>query len=409
VVSLINSLVGTERLDVSRTLLNQLDSTAAKSVHLRRLQEQSHKIGHLRSTGQLLGLAFANEPHLNLAPFASSSTLAISAALETALVPPTSVSLSIDTLLDPPSLIIDAISAHPTIKALYLLQQPTRGSDDPSRAFFLALASHPTNPRAHLTKLHISGAYSTPLRNEPFLPLSLCHPPPVTTCTDVYPVHNLFIRHHPAHAHPSNPPKDHHYYLGDALLRPERFAAGFLVYLRSLLTSAHATHAPDTRPQALFCFACAPPDLSADKGRVEIGPIPVVQPPAPPAQVEAGDELGCGPGVKNLVHGSWSVLVERRVWIDVGNKGEEARGMGRENARWMPDLQAACVRYAFVRVVKDGGLRAGEEDAGSARNGGGGGVRLEKGRWRLFGWRGFWRGQCRGLTWKWYAVGWRSL
>ena len=364
-VAVINSLIGTESIDRSDPLLSQLGSTTNyQHVLWHHLQEQCQNIGHLRSTGQLLGLALANEPHLNLAPFTNLSALSISAALETTPVPPTSISLTIDTLLDPPTPIIDVLAAHPTLKAVYLLQQPTRTSDHPSTTFFLALASHPSNTLARLTKLHISGAYSAPLRKEFFLPPSLSYQPPIT----VYPVLHLFTRHQAqpgSSVHHPDPTSfwPNHLYLGDALLRPERFAAGFLLYLRSLLT---CTHNMGGRCGSLFSFACAPPGLGSDHRktgrRVEIGPIPAENfaiPLRPQVQWTTTDEekgkRECWPAVRELVQGSWSVVVERRVWIDVGNKGEAGRGVS-----WMPDLEAACVRYAFVRVTKVGGIKVGD-------------------------------------------------
>ena len=362
-VALINSLIETERIDISETLLSQLGSTTNyKQVLRRHLQEQCQNIGHLRSTGQLLGLALANEPHLNLAPFTKLSALSISAAIETAPVPPTSISLTIDTLLDPPTSIIDVLAAHPTLKAVYLLQQPARTSDHPSTTFFLALASHPSNTLARLTKLHISGAYSAPLRKEFFLPPSLSYQPPIT----IYPVLHLFTRHQAQTGSVHNPDPDpdttsfwpNHLYLGDALLRPERFAAGFLLYLRSLLTCTHTGN----RSGSLFSFACAPPNLSSDqKTRVEVGPIPgenfaiPVRPQVWTTDEEENRKREFWPAVRDLVQGSWSVVVERRVWIDVGNKGEAGRGLS-----WMPDLKTAYVRYAFVRV-KVGGIKLEDE------------------------------------------------
>src|SRR5690349_20620960 len=107
--------------------------------------------------------------------------------------PPTSISLNIDTLHDPPTTIITALTAHPTLKSLYLLQQTTRTTDYPSRAFFLALASHPANPLAQFTTLHISGAYSARQRNQPFLTPLSSSPLPASLHSH-YPVHHLLAR-----------------------------------------------------------------------------------------------------------------------------------------------------------------------------------------------------------------------
>lgn len=386
-VAVINSLIGTERIDLSDPLLSQLSSTTNYQQVLRYyLQEQCQNIGHLRSTGQLLGLALANELHLNLAPFTNLSALSISAAIETTPVPPTSITLTIDTLLDPPTPIIDVLAAHPTLKAIYLLQQPTRTSDHPSTTFFLALASHPSNTLARLTKLHISGAYSAPLRKEFFLPPSFSYQPPIT----VYPVLYLFTRRHQPQTRAGSvhyPDPTTFLYLGDALLRPERFAAGFLLYLRSLLT---CTHNMGNRCGPLFSFACAPPNLGSDqKTRVEIGPIPAENfaiPVRPQVQWTTTDKENgkreYWPAVRGLVQGSWSVVVERRVWVDVGNKGEAGRGVS-----WMLDLETAYVRYAFVRVTKVGGIKVGDGRERNEGNREGRGIR--EGQVEVTGLKGF--------------------
>ncbi|KAG7285882.1 hypothetical protein NEMBOFW57_008176 [Staphylotrichum longicolle] len=260
-VALIRRLMGVETLDTSEALIHQLTETAhSKAVLRHHLQQQSEHIGHLLSTGQLLGIAFDNEQHLNLAPFPNLSAVAIAAALETMTAPPTSISLNIDTLHDPPTTIITALTAHPTLKSLYLLQQPNRTTDDPSRAFFLALASHPANPLAQFTTLHISGAYSARLRNQPFLtpiPSSLLLPAPLHSH---YPVHHLFARVSTRRDGPA--PVSLRFDLRDALLRPERFVTGFLAYLRSLLTSAHT--AARCEPESVYGFACAPAGLVVD-------------------------------------------------------------------------------------------------------------------------------------------------
>lgn len=349
-IALISSLMGTETLDTSEALIHQLTETAhSKTVLRHHLQQQSEHIGHLLSTSQLLGIAFYNEQHLNLAPFPNLSAVAIAAALKTMTAPPTSISLTIDTLLDPPTTIITALTAHPTLKSLYLLQQPTRTTDNPSRAFFLALASHPANPLAQFTTLHIAGAYSARLRNQPFLPpfsSSLLLPAPLHS---QYPVHHLFVRASTRRDGPA--PVSLHLDLRDALFRPERIVTGFLAYLRSLLTSVHT--GTRCEPESVYGFACAPAGLGIDphgnrggwKGGREIGLVPVPV----PVPVSGGDNGGHLPVVGELVESCWCVVVDRGVWVDMEKTG---LGGGR-------GLETTYVRYAFVRVVKVGGIKVG--------------------------------------------------
>lgn len=56
--------------------------------------------------------------------------------------------------------------------------------------------------------------------------------------------------------------------------------------------------------------------------------------------------------VRELLEESWNVIVERGIYVDVGNKGLEGEGMS-----WMLDLKVVWVRYVFVRVVKFGGVK----------------------------------------------------
>ncbi|KAK4181201.1 hypothetical protein QBC36DRAFT_175795 [Triangularia setosa] len=122
-------------------------------------------------------------------PSTNLSSLAIEAAIETTLTPPTSISLTIDSLHDSTTAIIDALLAKPTFKSLYLLQFPTRISDTPSKTFFSTLTNHPGKPLSHFTKLHISALYSSAFLDPPFIPHST-NPPFLPT----YPLLHLFTR-----------------------------------------------------------------------------------------------------------------------------------------------------------------------------------------------------------------------
>lgn len=336
--ALIDALLESQNLDIiSETLLTQLTGTAHTKFILRQhLQKRSQDIGHLPKTGQLLGLAFTNELHLDLASFNKLSSLSVIAALETTPAPPVSLSLNVDTLHDSSTTIIDALLTRPTLKSLYLLQSPTRTSDTPNRTFFSALATHPGKPLAHFKKLHISGLYSSPFIGEPFLPVGSrpwLHLP--------YPLQYLLLRQRTQH-HPRQPPISQVHFLNPLLLTPEKFAAGLLMYLRSLLTSTDIQHHSRT---SLWGFACCPPTLTVDqKTRVEVDPLPFYTPDPPK--------------VRELPEESWNVIVERGIHVDVGNKGPEGEGMS-----WMPDLKAAWVRYALVRVVKPGGVKL-DQDGG---------------------------------------------
>ncbi|ELR02810.1 hypothetical protein VC83_00791 [Pseudogymnoascus destructans] len=60
-------------------------------------------------------------------------------------------------------------------------------------------------------------------------------------------------------------------HLGDALLKPERFATGFLIYIQSLLTSSDEY---TIQPLNLFSFSSSPAFLDGDpETAAEISPI----------------------------------------------------------------------------------------------------------------------------------------
>ncbi|KAK4118677.1 hypothetical protein N657DRAFT_694281 [Parathielavia appendiculata] len=217
-----------QTVENSQPLAHGLSSTTDfKAVLRRHLQQQSPTIGHLRSTGQLLGLAFAHEPHLNLDPFANLSAVAIAAALETTPIPPTSISLTINMLLNPVNLYHRHPHRTPLPPSPLSPPKPTRSSNHASTTFFLTIASHLRNPPARLPHPHLSGAHSAPLRKKIFLPVRV-----------------TFLLS-------SNISNHQFFYVGDSLLPPYRFAAGFLLYLRSLLTSTHAPRFAGDSPTSL--------------------------------------------------------------------------------------------------------------------------------------------------------------
>ena len=92
----------------------------------------------------------------------------------------------------------------------------------------------------------------------------------------------MFVRHQITGSGPTNPVfSPNHFYLGDALLKPERFAAGFIQYLRSLVTG------DGEMEMQLYSFACAPSTLTDMSGK-EVIPIPAENFTIPVRPMETG-------------------------------------------------------------------------------------------------------------------------
>ncbi|KAK5654205.1 hypothetical protein OQA88_7380 [Cercophora sp. LCS_1] len=252
-VEMIEDLISTNNIDIIDKIRAEFSTPHAQAALQTHLSNSQSATNH-HSTGQLLGLAFTDETHLNLAPIPNLSADTISAALSAADAPPTSISLNLDTLLASASEIIMALTSHPSLKSLYLLQSPTRKSDHPSTAFFLALSmpSNQPGPFDQFRKIYISGAFSAPFVKQLFLPTT--YSPPLET----FPITHLFARGSRPQPRFSRDVDPWHetVYLGDSLLRPERFVSGFLRYIHALLTKDALC-----RHEAMHCLALAPASL----------------------------------------------------------------------------------------------------------------------------------------------------
>lgn len=149
-----------------------------------------------------------------------------------------------------------------------------------------------------------------------------------------------------------------HYFLGDALLTPERFAVGFIEYTRSVLTNRH-----------LFSFSACPPDLSAYKKEnypgIAVSPIPAENfaiperctvsattttsttgDDAPEAQAQA-QQVGCWPLIRGLERGNWVALVSHEWYVSPEVDRQQPRPAC---VPWGYDAEASFVRYAFIRT-----------------------------------------------------------
>lgn len=136
-------------------------------------------------------------------------------------------------------------------------------------------------------------------------------------------------------------------YLGDALLKPEPFAAGSLLYLRSMLPLKEDAIYPERQ---LFSFSSAPASLAADvRIAAEVSPILAESFAVPIMPLSRTGEVNwaaeCWPRVRDLVPGGWTVIVSQEMHKEV----ERFKHHGPNCTHWK---NFQFIRYAFVRVCR---------------------------------------------------------
>ena len=270
----------------------------------------------------------------------SLSVEALSAALDAQeMENVTSLSLCIDSIRSTPGQIMDVLSGANTLRELYFLQSPTRQSDALSTQFFEELAARPQILRR--AKVMLAGAYSSALRKRIWLPTT---PKGLTSNTadavqvaplGVFPVQQMLVRHQ-IDLHGNIKFGYNYIHLGDALLKPERFATGFLLYLHSLIQSVGAI---SNKKAYLFSFSSAPASLTADPlTAAEVSPI-LAENFAIAAEFS--------PMVRNLVPGGWTVNVSLEKHWD--REAASFDNIHRASLVQRQDL-SRFIRYAFVRA-----------------------------------------------------------
>lgn len=289
-----------------------------------------------RSAGQLIRLAFADQEHLGLEQLNGLSAEAVAGALSV-LEPRkvTSISLCIDSIRSTAAQLIDVLSQVDTLREIYFLQSPSRESDALSVQLFEELAARPQIMLR--AKVMLAGAYSAALRQRFWLPTT---PKSISSNVanvskavqvaplDVFPVQQMLVRRQTTSR--GNIQFEHQYvHLGDALLKPERFATGFLLYLHSLVPFVEWLN-----PKAqLFCFSSAPASFAVDElTSAEISPI-------------LAENFAMGaerwPRVRDLVPGGWTVIVSLEIH-------RNCKVTKFHNDCRHPDSH--FIRYAFVRA-----------------------------------------------------------
>jgi hypothetical protein len=219
-----------------------------------------------------------------------------------------------------------------SLKQIYLHQSPTRESDELSLRTFMELSAYPDILAER--KLIMSGAFSAPLRRRFWLP-TMFRP-----STSMFPVQHMFVQQRVNQSFWPN-----YYYLGDTMLQPEQFAAGFLRYLRSLVPRSH-------NKEQLYALVCGPPSLAdIDQTRRVVSPLPAesfsipVWPLGSTKYVSGPELVEVWPKVRDLEPQTWTVLVRTEKFVDTEadrrNPGVPFIYLARE---------ATVVKYAFVRT-----------------------------------------------------------
>ncbi|KAF5008050.1 hypothetical protein FDECE_5632 [Fusarium decemcellulare] len=346
--------------DVSFKSLALLKSAGLVDVQtqlLRRLEEASGPANWSTTLGQLLSLAYAGQTILNWVAFQNLTYEAIATAIGSdELKGASALSLCIDNISGDPNLLLAALSRLENIVQLSFLQRPTRKTDSSSVHLFEKIcASSPAaseNDHQDITqnvqanwlqkrKIILTCAFSAPLREMSWLPNPEQGKANIPSHT--FPVTHILVRRQ---LDVSDNPKfqPNYHFVGDALLGPERFATGFLSYLRSIQTDVY-----------LLSFALGPPTLdtyASKPTRLAVSPIPAVSfimarkgsERAALNDGEGADDIYRRPQVRDIEPGSWVVLVTAERYLNL-----EAVQRGKKRP-WEHPTEAMFSRYAFIRA-----------------------------------------------------------
>ncbi|GAB1317085.1 Proteophosphoglycan ppg4 [Madurella fahalii] len=342
-------------IETHRGLINHPNFQA----HLINQLCQSPRIlGDSESSTQLLRLAYAGHSHLNWVAYTNLTYENIAAALESAeLRDAQALSICVDQLDGSPTPLFEVLARSGTIRDLCFLQDPARANDDKSSQLFSQICASPSGSSLLSSKnIFLTCAFSAPLRRRFWLldPKGgrLSH----ASLASAFPVQHMFVRQQLV-ASPGDDGDEAkrfrpcHFFLGDALLKPVRLAAGFLQYCQSVVTDGF-----------LFSFAAVSPRLPSCKSEfpgTAISPIPAENFAIPEwcsvSSVTAGGgrpaQIECWPLFQALEANSWVLLVSHEWHTDLETRHRRAelvsQGMSGDSALGVP-----FVRYAFLRARK---------------------------------------------------------
>jgi hypothetical protein len=307
------------------------------------LLERTDKLVGTEAAGRLLAIAYTGQSHLEWTLLDGVTVGAIAAALRIPeLESVESISLCIDTISGSMSQLASVLSGLPHLRELCLLCDPARTSDELSTQLYIDMSQDLKQFTSMGAKIVLAGAYSSSMGRNIWLP-TVNYQPPIQR----FPVVHMFVRHQLSDTTPERS-WPCIYYFGDTMLQAEHFAAGFLLYLRGIGASSLDEH--------LYAFASAPStleDFTLDMSRSATVPIPAenftIYPRPPMNHNEPGSAVESWPKTRNLVPGSWVVLVSREIYLDQAALRSSERGV---DGLHLP-FNALTLRYAFVRVARD--------------------------------------------------------
>ncbi|WYZ35497.1 hypothetical protein EsH8_X_000144 [Colletotrichum jinshuiense] len=332
--SLIEGTQETETYDMS-SFDGPLKLSGFRESLRRRILESPESLGPTIAAGQLLRLIYEKQHDLNWVQFKNLSYESVAAAIESPeLQEAISLSLCIDRIKGNPESLLKTLCRLDTVLDICFLQEPTRANDEASAHIYLLISTNPEYTQLLQSKaITVTASYSAPLRKRFWLPTT-----GYTQPIKAYPIQQMFVRHELQK--PAKKFWPNYFYLGDGLLGPERFAAGFVAYLRSLCNDEN-----------LFSFSCAPCSLQ-DLSEIKISPIlaEVFSIPVQPIATRgyaAEIRNECWSMPRDLDQGAWNVLVshERNDELDLG--------LGQSSSSpWPPTAATPLLRYAFVRTCR---------------------------------------------------------
>ncbi|KAI1122714.1 hypothetical protein F5Y10DRAFT_253368 [Nemania abortiva] len=320
--SLIQKTLQLDDFDIS--VFDHVRQLSNFKTHVQQVLQGCHDtLGNTRAVGRLIRLAYTRDDgHLSLELLEHVSVNTVSAALDDNLEVGgtiTSLSLCIDSIQSTPAELATALSRATSLKEICLLQNPTRESDALSAQIFTALATQ--TEVLSRAKVVFAGAYSSALRKKFWLQSSRDSIP-----HQAFPIQQIFVRHECRTGRLTSFEYDY-IHLGDGLLGPEHFAAGFLLWLSTLEPRSYHWF---EEKAPFFAFSSAPASLTPDLlSTAEVTPI-LCEHFALPLYMP--DNTACSPRVRDLVPGGWTALVSQELNSDT------------------PGSDACHIRYAFVRV-----------------------------------------------------------
>ncbi|KAI1366697.1 hypothetical protein F5Y08DRAFT_351128 [Xylaria arbuscula] len=321
---------------------------------LKRLRRTPLVLGGVGSSADILRLAYVGHSHLNWVSYGNLTYESIAAALQSRhLKDATALSLCIDHLGGSPKALFDALVNLKSILEINFLQKPTRDNDKLCSQLFAQLCAFPSGSTLFKDKkLFFSSAYSVPLQRKPWFPdianrridRALSFTPPIRA----FPVQHMFVRQQFVETEDPKIFRPCYFFLGDALLDPERFAVGFLEYCCSVLTDDH-----------LFSFPCCSPSISAHRNRrnsANLGISPIAAENfaiqrrldvVPLSSRNASEtQFECWPLVRDFEAGSWTVLVSHEWYVS-----SEDRKKPRPVTPLLGyESEVPYIRYAFIHT-----------------------------------------------------------